>query len=238
MTFKNKNIVVVDGGSAIRLALMSRLACAGANVFNFSRTSNDHWPPEINHLSFDVSAANESAASSLPEILHGLVHLPGTINLKPFNSFNEEDFLNDYHVNVLSAVKMIRKALPALKKSANASIILLSSMAASLGMPFHSSIAAANGAVNGLTLALAAEFAPFQIRVNAISPSLIETRLAARLINSSEKQEAAEARYPLGRLGAPEDIIASIIFLLSEESSWMTGQILGIDGGMGCMGKN
>ena len=110
MTFKNKNIVVVGGSSDIGLALVSRLACAGANVFNLSRNANDHWPPQINHLSFDVLAGHELAASSLPEILHGLVYMPGTINLKPFNSLHEEDFLNDYHVNVLGAVKIIRKA--------------------------------------------------------------------------------------------------------------------------------
>jgi 3-oxoacyl-[acyl-carrier protein] reductase len=237
MIFKNKNILVVGGSSGIGFALVSPHARTAVNVFNLSRTSNDHWPPEINHLSFDVLAANESAASSLPKILHGLGYMPGTINLKPFNSLNEEDFLNDYHVNVLGAVKMIRKALPAPKKFANVSILLLSLVSASLGMPFHAGIAAAKGAVNRLTLALAPELAPFQIQVNAIAPSLIETPLTARFINSSEKQEAAAARRLLGRLGALGDIAASIIFLLSEESSWMTGQILGIDAEMGCILK-
>ena len=120
MILKEQNILIVGGSSGIGLALVSALSSAGATLFNFSRTSNEHWPPEIKHMYFDVLADPEPAAGFLPEILHGLVYLPGTINLKPFNRLNEDDFLNDYQLNVIGATKVIRQAVPALKNSSDA----------------------------------------------------------------------------------------------------------------------
>jgi NAD(P)-dependent dehydrogenase (short-subunit alcohol dehydrogenase family) len=173
-------------------------------------------------------------AGQLPQIsdsINGIVYFPGTINLKPFARISENDFLNDYHINTLGAVNSIQKYLPNLKDSEGASIVLLSTVAVSIGMPFHSSIAMAKGAIEGLTRSLAAELAP-SIRVNAVAPSLTNTPLGERFINTPEKLEASEKRNPLKKIGQAQDIANSIQFLLSDKSSWVTGQILHVDGGM------
>ena len=146
-----------------------------------------------------------------------------------------QDFENDFSQNVLGAVAILQKILPNLKKANGASIVLFSTVAAKLGMPFHSSIAAAKGAIEGLAKSLAAELAAANIRVNVIAPSLTDTPLAGPLLSTPEKREAAAKRHPLQRVGTPEEIAQMIEFLLSDKSSWITGQIIGIDGGMGSL---
>lgn len=238
MSLEGKNIIVAGGSSGIGESVITALYSAGANIYNISRTTNEHWPQNVNHIAFDVFADTLSAASSLPAVIDGFVYLPGSINLKPFSRLTGEDFLTDYRINVLGAVKLLQHVLPGLKRSGNASVVLLSSVAASVGMSFHSSIGAAKGAINGLTISLAAEFAPNKIRVNAVAPSLTDTPLAAQLINTPEKKEAAAARHPLGVIGSPDDVAAAIVFLLSGQSSWITGQIIGVDGGLSNLRKN
>lgn len=238
MIFAGKNILVIGGSSGIGLSVITALSCEGASVYNLSRTANDHWPSGINHREWDVTGENNVPADFLPDTLHGLLYAVGSINIKPFNRLTGDDFINDFRINVTGAVRAIQTALPALKKSGGASVVLMSSVAASVGMGFHSSVAAAKGAVNGLTLALAAELAPGKIRVNAVAPSLTDTRLAAQLLNTPEKREASALRHPLGNVGTPGDIARAIIFLLSPENSWVTGQIIGVDGGMSNVRKS
>jgi len=238
MSFAGKNILVVGGSSGIGLAVVKALAIAGAQVYNLSRKAGEKLPAGIMHRNFDVLDPNASIESFLPENLDGLVYSVGSITLKPFNRVTADDLLNDYKINVAGAVRVIQLALPALKRSGNASVVLISSVAAGVGMGFHASIAAAKGAINGLTLSLAAEFAPIKIRVNAVAPSLTDTPLAASLLNSPERREASATRHPLGRVGTPEDISDAISFLLSDKSTWVTGQIIGIDGGLGHVRKN
>lgn len=163
--------------------------------------------------------------------IDGLVYFPGTINLKPFNRLSQNDFLNDYHVNSLGAVAFIQAYLLNLKQSANAAIVLISTVAVSTGMPFHSSVSMAKGAIEGLTKALAAEFAP-SIRVNCVAPSLANTPLAEKFINTPEKLEASQKRNPLKKIGSATDIANAVDFLLSDKSGWITGQIMAVDGGM------
>jgi 3-oxoacyl-[acyl-carrier protein] reductase len=170
----------------------------------------------------------------IPEMLEGLVYFPGTINLKPFHRFTIQEFKNDYDINTLGALNCIQTYLPNLKESPLASIVLISSVAVKTGMPFHSSIAMAKGAIEGLTKALAAELAPF-IRVNAISPSLTNTPLAQRFTNTPDKFDASEKRNPLKKVGKPEELAEAISFLLGQKASWITGQILAVDGGMGTL---
>jgi 3-oxoacyl-[acyl-carrier protein] reductase len=232
MSLKNKNILVVGGSSGIGLALIKHLAVQEVNIYNISRNASDEWPDGINHIQADVLGDLSNIEAQLPEQLHGLVYSVGSINLKPFQRLSREDFLNDYQINVLGATDIIHLSLKALKASGDASIVLYSSVAAKAGMPFHASIASAKGAIEGLTLSLAAEFSSFKIRVNAIAPSLTDTPLAKNLLSTEEKKEASAKRHPLNRIGAPDDIALATQFLLSDHSGWVTGQVIGIDGGL------
>ncbi len=162
----------------------------------------------------------------------------GNINLKPFARVSEADLVDDFRLNVVGAALAIQASLKALKNSAGASVVLISSVAARTGMGFHASTAASKAALEGLAISLAAELAGSQIRVNVIAPSLTNTRLAAKLLNTPEKIEASAKRHPIGKSGEPKDISSAISFLLSEDSSWITGQIIPVDGGMGSLRTN
>lgn len=221
---ENKNIVVIGGNSGIGESVVDKLRQLGANVFAYSRSG------KVGN-SLDVTA-DFDAIEGLPDVVDGLVYCPGTINLKPFHRFSVEDFRSDYEVNVLGAVKVLQACMKSLKKSPSASVVLYSTVAVSVGLGFHASISSAKGAVEGLAKSLAAEWAPFKIRVNVIAPSLTDTPLAAQLLGNEDKKEASNKRHPLGRYGQPEDIASATLFLLSEGSSWMTGQVLHLDGGM------
>jgi len=176
-------------------------------------------------------ATSSEACLEIPEVLDGLVYCPGTINLKPFHQLTEEDFLADFQVNLLGATRVLQQALPSLKKSPTASVVLFSTVAVKCGMPFHSSIAAAKGAVEGLTRSLAAEWAP-KIRVNAIAPSLTDTPLAAIFLGDDKRREAAAERHPLKNIGQPEHVAELVSYLLSDAARFTTGQIFRPDGGL------
>jgi 3-oxoacyl-[acyl-carrier protein] reductase len=163
--------------------------------------------------------------------IDGIVYFPGTINLKPFHRYTANDFLNDLSINTLGAAAFTQAYLPNLKKTESASVVLVSSVAASTGMPFHASISAAKGALESLGRSLAAEFAP-HIRVNCVAPSLVNSPLSERLLNTPEKTEQMEKRNPMKKIGNPNHVAEAIEFLLSEKSAWITGQSLAVDGGM------
>lgn len=225
------NILIVGAGKGIGLETARLLK--DENLSTISR----HATPELDELGsqfFELDVSKDDLSNlSLPEELHGLVFCPGSINLRPFNRLTEEDFLADFNQNFMGAVRIIQKCLPALKKSKGASIVLFSTMAAKVGMPFHTSIAASKGAIEGFAKSLAAELAAANIRVNVIAPSLSDTSLAAQLLSTEEKRIASAKRHPLQRIGLPEDSAQLVAFLLSDKSSWMTGQIIGLDGGLG-----
>lgn len=224
-----KNIVVVGGTKGIGKQLAEALA--GYNRYIIARSQDDLTVNEQTiFLPGDVTAPDIDI-SGLPDVIDGLVYCPGSINLKPFHRLTEADFLNDWQVNFMGAVKIIQQLLPALKKAEMPSIVLFSTVAVQTGMPFHASIAAAKGAVEGLTRSLAAELSP-KIRVNCIAPSLVQTSLAEKLTNTPEKIEAGGKRHALQRIGQPNDIAAMAEFLLSDKAAWITGQVLHIDGGM------
>lgn len=170
-------------------------------------------------------------ASDAGDRLDGLVYAVGSLTLRSLSRLVEADFLQDFRINAAGGALAIQSALPALKNSAStASVVLFSSVAALQGFPLHASIGMAKGAVSGLTLSLAAELAP-KVRVNAIAPSLTQTPLAAGLTSNASMAAAIAALHPLPRLGTPEDIAALAAFLLSAEAGWMTGQVIGVDGG-------
>jgi NAD(P)-dependent dehydrogenase (short-subunit alcohol dehydrogenase family) len=171
------------------------------------------------------------AVKDAGEPLDGLVYAVGTINLRSLQRLTEADFINDFQVNALGAALAIQAALPALKKCAGtASVVLFSSVAVIQGFTFHASIGMAKGAVNGLTLSLAAELAP-KVRVNAIAPSLTRTALASGILANEQAAAALAGLHPMERLGTPEDIASLCAFLISPEANWITGQILSVDGG-------
>lgn len=221
---KDRNIVIVGGNSGIGKATAQLLKDTGANLFLYSKSGNDTTELDI--------TTDFSEIPGLPEVIDGVVYCPGTINLKPFHRISIADFQKEMDVNFFGAVRVLQACLKGLKKSSSPSVVLYSTVAVQTGMGFHAGIASAKGAIEGLTRSLAAEWAPNKIRVNAIAPSLTETPLASALLSTPEKKEASDKRHPLGRVGSSDDIAEATMFLLSLKSSWVTGQILHIDGGM------
>ncbi len=234
LSFNAKNILIVGASSGIGLELATQLHGAGANLFTASRSLPEALQRlDTTHFTLDASQPlSAEALQALPDVLHGLVYCPGTINLKPFHRLSRQDFQQDFDLNVLGAVDVLQASLRPLKKAEGASVVLFSSVAAGTGMGFHSSIATSKAAIEGLGRALAAEWAPAQIRVNVIAPSLTDTPLASQLLASPEKRDAAAKRHPLGRTGTTEDLASAALYLLSYNASWMTGQVLHLDGGM------
>ena len=226
-----KTYLIVGGTSGIGLETVKRLAAESEKIYVIGR--NERNLDELENVEFH-SADIQKDESELPQIddaLSGLVYAPGTINLKPFRSLRMEDYQNDFDVNFLGAVKIISKYLPNLKSAQKSGIVLFSTVAVQTGMKFHASIAASKGAIEGFTRSLAAELAP-EIRVNAIAPSLTDTPLAEKLLNSESKFKNSEDRHPLKKIGKAGEIAAMVSFLLSDDAGFITGQVLKIDGGI------
>jgi len=225
--------VIAGGSSGIGLELVRLLMPTAARIDVWSRQRRDLAVGGIvRHEICDFSSP-EGSLPDLPEEIQGAVYCPGTITLRSFRSLEPETFRQDLEVNLLGAVRFLQACQPRLKglDGGTASVVLFSTVAVGQGMPMHASVAAAKGAIEGLTRSLAAEWAP-RIRVNAIAPALTDTPLASRLLSSPEKRDAMAARYPLKRVGMAADAAAMARFLLSPESGWMTGQVLGVDGGL------
>jgi len=224
-----KNILLIGGSYGIGLAIAKELQ-EGNTVFVASRTNEEIAEMNVTHIPFDATT-DTLDTSKLPEVIDGLVYCPGSINLRPFRGLKPEAFEQDLQINFISLVKVIQSVLPNLTASNQSSIVLFSSVAASMGMPFHTSVAAAKGAIEGFAKALAAEYAP-KIRVNVIAPSLTDTPLAEKFLSNDDKKEKSAQRHPLKRVGTSDDMAQMASFLLSEKSSWISGQIFHVDGGM------
>jgi NAD(P)-dependent dehydrogenase (short-subunit alcohol dehydrogenase family) len=225
--------LIIGASSGIGKKLAEQSAFAGHQVIaTYYKNKPDSGSASIDFHYLNVLDENITL-DFLPDSLDGLVYCPGSTNLRPFERIKPSDFAVDFDLQVTGAIKIIQAALPKLKKSENASIVLFLflTVAVQTGFTFHTQVSASKGAIEGLTRALAAEFAP-KIRVNCIAPSLTDTPLAAPLLNTDQKREANALRHPLKKTGTPGNIADMAEFLLSAKGSWITGQIFNVDGGM------
>lgn len=228
-----KNILLIGGSHGIGLSMVKELQ-ETHNVFVASRTDEELQHENITHIEFDVTK-DKLDISQLPEKLDGFVYCPGSINLKPFKMMSLDTIKDDMELNFFAMVKIVKDIISLMNEGS--SMVFFSTIAVGTGMPFHTSVAAAKGAIEGFAKSMAAEYAP-KIRVNVIAPSLVDTPLAKRLLNNDKKREMMSERHPLKRVGNPEDIANAAVFLLSDKSTWMTGQIIGVDGGLSTLNIN
>jgi NAD(P)-dependent dehydrogenase (short-subunit alcohol dehydrogenase family) len=196
-------------------------------VYNISRNKPEISHPNLRHFELDV------LKEALPEIenIDVLIYCPGSINLKPIGSLSIDDFRNDFEINVIGAVKTIQKYLPVLKKGVNPSIVLFSTVAAKLGMPFHASIATAKAGIEGLVKSLGAELASV-VRINAIAPTITETSLSAGILRNDRMKENMMERHPMKNYLKPEEVASMADYLISENAKSISGQIFEMDYGI------
>ncbi|MAR22342.1 MAG: oxidoreductase [Euryarchaeota archaeon] len=181
-----------------------------------------------------IDVQNEESYPQIEGEINGLVYFPGSINLKPFSSLKLTDFQTDYEINVLGLIKTLKHYHK--QFAMDSSVVFISSVAASVGMPYHASISMFKSAIEGLCRSLAAEWSP-KVRVNCIAPSVVQTKLSSRLFRTDTQVEQMNTRHPLQKVGQPKNISDAISFLLSDKSSWITGQTLHIDGGLSSLKK-
>ena len=226
-----KNILIVGGSSGIGLSLVKQLQ-SDHNLIVANRSNEALNGLSVEFIPYDAENG-ELEVAKLPETLNGLVYCPGTINLRPFKGLRPEVFTRDFSINVMGAIKTLQAVLGRLQNSeVPTSVVFFSTVAVQTGMPFHSSVATAKGALEGLSRSLAAELAP-KIRFNVLAPSLVDTPLAEKFLNNDTKKSNAEARHPMQRIGSSDEIARMVAFLLGDQSSWMTAQTITIDGGIG-----
>jgi NAD(P)-dependent dehydrogenase (short-subunit alcohol dehydrogenase family) len=228
-----KTYAVVGGTSGIGASVLEGLIDRGRGVVQMSRhPERVSDRPGVTSLPWDAQS-QPFPSDDLPDVLDGLVYCPGTIRLKPFPRLRESDFRDDLEVNLFGAIRAVQGCLPSLQRAGKASVVLFSTVAVGTGMAYHASVASAKGAVEGLARSLAAELAP-DVRVNVVAPTLTDTPLAERLLNSDEKRRSAADRHPLKDLGRPEDVAATVLWLL-EDAPMVTGQVIACDGGLSAL---
>jgi len=225
-----RNYLIVGASSGIGKALSAMLAKSGNMVYGTYNKSMAQ--PETENIKlFPLDVMDETFnLDFLPENIDGIAYCPGSITLKPFERIKAADLMSDFQLQVLGAVRVLQATLPKLRNGENPSVVLFSTVAVKVGLPYHSVVSVSKGAIEGLTKALAAEYAP-KVRVNCIAPSLTDTPLGLPFLNTDQKRDAANQRHPLKRIGNPDDIAGMAEFLLSDKSGWITGQVIHVDGG-------
>lgn len=229
-----RNILIIGASRGIGFGITEKLLEDGDNVYTLCRTKFDNLTLTqkdkiIKHYEFDVTT--EFTLTDLPETLDALIYCPGNINLKPFPRLKVQDFYDDLNLNLFGAIKILNQTINLLKKGNNPSVLMFSSVAVKLGMSYHSSTSSSKSAVEGFIKSLASEYAP-TIRFNAIAPTLTDTPLASQLLSNEEKRKQLADRNPLKRIGKVEDIVEMSLFLTSDKASYISGQIIAVDGGM------
>lgn len=223
----NNKVLIIGGNSGIGKSIVELLEAKGSyHIITASRNDTGGAP---NHHDLDILEESPDFPS-IEGPLSALIYCPGSIQLKPFKQLALDTFRSDLEINTLGLVKALQHYEKELKEG-NASVVAFSTVAVEQGMPFHSSVAMAKGALEGFVKSLAAEWAP-SVRLNAIAPSLTDTPMAARLLRNEKQRSASEERHPLKRIGTPEDVANAAVFLIEEQSSWITGQVFHVDGGM------
>jgi NAD(P)-dependent dehydrogenase (short-subunit alcohol dehydrogenase family) len=220
-----KNILLVGASSKVSIDLIEKYSF-NYNFISLSR--NDNYS---DYLKFDILDT-----LTFPDIdnLDGIIYFPGNINLKPFKRIKIEEFQNDYNINVVGLLNILKFYERSLNDSA--SIVMFSSIAAKVGMPFHSSIAMSKAAITSLSRTLSAEWSP-KIRLNTISPSLFSSTMSEVFLKDDNMIERMSNKHPLDRVGSVSDISSMINFLISDNSSWITGQDFSVDGGLSTIVK-
>ncbi len=221
-----KNIVIIGGSKGIGNAILLQ-QLENNFIYNISRNTPEITHPNLKHFSGDV------LQDTLPQIeyIDTLIYCPGSINLKPIGNLSLDDFRKDFEINVLGAVKCIQQYLPILKKGNNPSIVLFSTVAAKLGMPFHASIATAKSGVEGLVKSLGAELAS-TVRINAIAPTITETTLSASILRNDRMKENMVERHPMKGYLQAQEVADMADFLISDKAKSISGQIFEMDYGL------
>ena len=221
-----KTVIIIGGSKGIGKATISELI-QDHKIINISRTAPELTHQNLKHYNCDV------INDDLPEIeeADALIYCPGSINLKPISRLSIDDFKSDFEINVLGAVKAIQKYLKILSESSNASIVLFSTVASTLGMPFHASIATAKSGVEGLVKSLGAELAP-KIRINAIAPTVTDTELATKLLRNERMINNIIERHPLKKYLQPQEVAQMATYLISDNAKSISGQIFKLDSGI------
>jgi NAD(P)-dependent dehydrogenase (short-subunit alcohol dehydrogenase family) len=221
-----KNILIVGGSKGIGEQVLNELITEN-NVINLSRSVPSQSNPNLSNYNIDI------LRDELPDLeqLDAIVYCPGSINLKPISRLSLQDFRDDFEINVIGAIKTIQKYLPLLKKSINSSVVLFSTVATKLGMPYHASVSASKSAIDGLVKTLGAELAP-RIRVNAVAPTITKTDLASKFLRNDKAIENMIERHPLKKILSPNEVAMMVKFLISDDSSSISGQTFNLDAGL------
>ena len=221
-----RKIIIIGGSKGIGSAIIESLI-SNHQIINISRSTPELRHENLTHHNCDI------LKDELPQIeaADGLIYCPGSINLKPFNRLSLDDFRADFEINVIGAIKAIQTYTKTLLQSDAASIVLFSTVATKLGMPFHASVATAKSAIEGLTKSIAAELAT-KIRVNAIAPTITDTDLAAKFLRNDRMVESTIQRHPLKKYLKPNEVAAMATYLLSDLSNSISGQVFNLDCGI------
>jgi NAD(P)-dependent dehydrogenase (short-subunit alcohol dehydrogenase family) len=237
---KKLTYIVLGGSGGIGSQVCRRLIAKGANVVvgarNVEKLDSHEWFSGAH--AFAVDATDLRAVEALVNDtagqfggIDGIVNCVGSMMLKPAHLTSEQDWMDTIHVNLTSSFAAVKAGVKAMMKTGG-SIVLMSSAAARTGLANHEAIAAAKAGVIGLMLSAAASYAARGVRVNCVAPGLVRTPMTERITSNEKSLQASQMMHPLGRIGEPDEVASAIEWLLDPANGWVTGQVIGLDGGL------